>query len=63
MNEHESKFAFRKEMKKCRKNQKARLDVQGVEPQRGEILITASNVGRHSMSNALPVEQKQDRRR
>ncbi len=79
MNERKSKFAFRKAVKKCQKNQKGRLDVQGVESQRGEILITVSNVGKHSMSNVLLVglhgaicmntpiaplvEQKQDRRR
>jgi len=59
--------------------QKGRSDVQGVEPQRGESLIAVINAGKNSVLNArgvglhgaicmsihiaLPVEQKQDRRR
>lgn len=58
--------------------QKGRLDAPGVEQLRGETLITVSNVGKNSISNAprvgqhgdiclnthiaLLVEQKQDRR-
>jgi len=78
MNEHESKFVFRKEMKKCQKNQKARLDVQGAEQLPGEISTFVRNAGKNLVLNAravgrhgdicmnthiaLPVEQKRDRR-
>jgi len=61
MNERESKFALRKEMKKCQKRKPTdRLDARGVGQLHGESLISVTNADNNSVLNVRAVGRHGD---